>query len=433
MRRPLIIVVFLVGASLLTGFLLLNRNLSFDSFPANFPFFKTSNLSSSTNTVVSDHIHQKTVDVAIIETNGWHEEVFAAFTHAFGSQPNVQLRLYPTNSRFGMPEIVSNFQLSHAVPAFESTTKFNDNSTTPDVLILTTGELDTVHLEPRLKELLAGGQTYLYCVVHHADQWSDPKIQKLIAPWLDRDLVEFITLSPHTAAFLSEDGLKEFSSSIPIIKTITPLFPIPAPSPNRKGIIDKQHELAFAIQGNYEPSRRDFDNIFSHLQSFVRASESTTNERKGPNVTLHLLGSGTRPSVPADLASHVFFDEDLTYDEYYAVLSNTFAMLPAFADKSYLDRKASSSVPASLLGGTPLVATKDLLSAYSYLPTNAVYLQEDGETELNAVGRILKLSEGERKDKSMQVRKACSEIMESNVKLVATWIEEAKIKLDRAR
>lgn len=424
-RRPSLVIAVLVGVSFLAGFLLIGRNLS---PPGRLPFFN-SDPGSAAATPGLNTTHQDILNVAIVETNGWHEEVVAALAHSFGSQPNVQLHIYPTKPRFGMSEMISTFQFSHPLPAAQPPDELMSDSVTPDIIVLTTGELDSVHLQSKLNQILASGHTYLYCVVHHGDHWNDAKIREVIAPWIDKRMIDFVTLSPHTATFLKANGLRDWSSSTPIIKSITPLFPISEPSADRKGIIDKQRELAFAIQGNYEPSRRDFDNIFSHLQSFIRATKPSENKHKSPNVTLHLLGSGERPPVPSDLSSHVFFDEGLSYSEYYAVLSNTFAMLPAFADDSYLDRKASSTVPASLLGGTPLVATKKILSAYSYLPEEAVYLQREGETELATVGRILQLEEKERKAKTIKVRQTCMNIIENNVQLVGGWIKEAQIKI----
>ena len=426
-RVTFVAIVFLAGVTFFAGFLLLGSDLS---LPTYLPLFKTGNTIDATKSAFSDPTAGRVLNVAITETNGWHEEVVAAVAHSFGSQPNVRLSLYQAKSRFGMSNITASFQLPHELPAFQSPNEFKDNRTTPDIVVLTTCELDSGNLEGRLSELLAGGRTYLFCIVHHGDQWNDANRKSVIAPWMDQGLIDFVTLSPHTAAYLRGNGLKDWSSKPPSIRTFAPIFPIPPPSPNRKGVIDKQRELAFAIQGNYEPSRRDFNTIFSHLQSFVKDSNSRTDEDERANVTLHLLGSGKRPSVPGNLSSHVFFDEDLSYSEYYAVLSNTFAILPAFADHDYLDRKASSTVPASLLGGTPLVATGEILAAYSYLPNEAVYRQKEGETELLAIGRILQLNSRERKDKIASVKKACMKIIEDNVNLIETWVKEAETRLN---
>ena len=51
------------------------------------------------------------------------------------------------------------------------------------------------------------------------------------------------------------------------------------------------------------------------------------------------------------------------------------AVLPAFASDVYYTSKASSSVAAALICGTPLLANLQLLRAYSYLPPEATLTQ----------------------------------------------------------
>ena len=64
------------------------------------------------------------------------------------------------------------------------------------------------------------------------------------------------------------------------------------------------------------------------------------------------------------------------------------AVLPAFASPVYLTRKASSSVAAAIICGTPLLADPALLQAYSYLPPNAVFETTADERLAVAVSRI---------------------------------------------
>lgn len=61
--------------------------------------------------------------------------------------------------------------------------------------------------------------------------------------------------------------------------------------------------------------------------------------------------------------------------EYYRAVAQARAVLPAFASDAYYTHKASSSVAASLICGTPLLADARLLAAYSYLPANATFAQ----------------------------------------------------------
>ena len=64
------------------------------------------------------------------------------------------------------------------------------------------------------------------------------------------------------------------------------------------------------------------------------------------------------------------------------------AVLPAFASPAYLTHKASSSVAAAIISGTPLLADEALLRAYSYLPKHAVFEQVAGEPEASAMARV---------------------------------------------
>jgi hypothetical protein len=76
------------------------------------------------------------------------------------------------------------------------------------------------------------------------------------------------------------------------------------------------------------------------------------------------------------------------WQEYYRAIQGTLAVLPAFASPVYLTRKASSSVAAAVICGTPLLADAALLQAYSYLPPRAVFETTADERLAVAVSRI---------------------------------------------
>ena len=371
----------------------------------------------------------KTLLVEITESNGWHDEVVAALVHGFGAQKDVQLEIYQKNSRFGMADIMKKFNLSHDLPDSKSPEVFMhppSGARDPDIVVATTCETDVIYLAKRFDALLKAKKTFLFCIVHHADRWNTPDMEAMFSPWIKKGMMDFVTLSPHTASFLKEKGLSDWHTKISRpIKSFAPVFPVGLPPLDGDDKLGGADELAFALQGNYEPTRRDFNGIFSNLKSFVDGSSKVEKPAQKSEVALHLLGSGQRPAVPDDVKEHVFFDEDLSYADFYSILSQNFALLPAFANDEYLDRKASSSVPASLLGGTPLVATKEILAAYTYLPSDTVYLREDGETELDVIRRVLKVTAKERRDKMMMVRKTCQTLVDGNVPIFGNWTSEA--------
>ena len=371
----------------------------------------------------SNRVSHKSLNIAIVETTGYHDEVVAAFVHSFGSQMNCNLSLFQQDQRYGIESIMQDFKLPKPVPESRPpATLLADDTAALDILVLTTCEYDRIALASQLKTLLQEGKTHLFCVVHHADHWADEDHEKFIAPWIEKGLVDFVTLSQHTAKFLHDISMGAWETKPPV-RPFAPVFPVNLPE-LPKDVDADEEELGFGLQGLYESTRRNYETIFSRLQEFIDMRSSERDGTTSPNITLHLLGQGTHPEVPSGLTSHVSFDESLDYDEYYSVLSHTFALLPAFASEEYLDRKASSTVPAGLIGGTPLVATKEILRAYSYLPEDAAYLQEEDETEFDVIERVLKDAGKDRIAKRRTVRDRCAELVKSNSRLVEGWITE---------
>ena len=142
------------------------------------------------------------------------------------------------------------------------------------------------------------------------------------------------------------------------------------------------------------------------------------------DVSLHIIGSGgweasVHDSVPASIQENIFFDNNLDYLDYYAYLSNKSALIPAFSKDDYLTWISSSSIPTSMIDGIPLIATGEMLRSYSYLQEGDVYIQEDGETEFDAIRKVVEMSAEERTAKTKAVHGIRDRMVESNVK----WLE----------
>ena len=384
------------------------------------------------------------VRIDILETAGAHDEVIAALVYAFGSYPNANLSLFQANSRFGMSEVMSRFHLPQKVPKARHPNEWG-GLLVPDILVSTTCTLDFINLKERWGQLDRIGKTHMFCVVHHGDWWDRRPIEQTLTPWIKKGKFNFITLSPHTAAYLRDKGLNGWNAGMKKklqngIKILPPVFPVelpPLPGVNAsakeeaakgtsagKTKMIAQEELAFALQGNYESTRRNFDSVFADIANLSSISlsppathETTQQEKKKPqrrssnavkmdskgrpamneqkfrwddedatithnaqkNITLHLLGSGKAPPIPSQLTDHVILNPSLSYPDFYSLLSTAVAIIPAFASPHYLDRKASSSIPAALIAGTPLIASRELMDAYGYLDEDSVYLmKEDG-------------------------------------------------------
>ena len=363
--------------------------------------------------------------VSIVESGGSHEEVVAAFTHAFGSQKNARLSLYLLLKRFGLKDLIESFSLPSISSPIKSSYDFPrlyDDNTVPHVLVLTTCELDLIRIDQAIHGLLDTGKTYLFCVVHHADKWAEEeKLQIETWQWIEQGRITFLTLSPHTAEYFKSTAIARWSlKDYVFVDYFTPVYPVP----HNRSIDDLvgEDELAFVMQGDFDGRRRNYGSIFSQLEKFIESPEFSNADK---SLNLHLLGHGSAPLVPTKLKEHVVIDSNIEYLDYYAVLDHSFALLPAFATDEYLDRKASSSIPAALIGGVPVVATQAMLDAYTYLTKDIVWLQKHGETDMDVVGRVLQMSADERQRTKDAVQRRLTELVEGNIEKTVSWVKDS--------
>ena len=70
-----------------------------------------------------------------------------------------------------------------------------------------------------------------------------------------------------------------------------------------------------------------------------------------------------------------------------------------------------------------------MLKSYSYLKEAGVYVQEDGETEGDAIRKVVGMEEEARRAKKEAVRKMRESLMRGNVEMVAGWIEMVRVKM----
>ena len=404
---------------------------------------------------------EQSLKIAITESMGWHDEVYAALVHAFGSQPNAHLSLFFENPRWSMPELLKTFQLNASLPDYVYHNLKALDVAEPDIIVSTTCEYDVQNLRERLDVLFERRKTYLFCVAHYAIQWDHRHewLEPSLTKWVEAGLMTILTLSPHVQKGFHEpgwgvserDSLKKPSIATPAeleneqsstanraipwppVEVFVPVFPVSDSTKEGAGSENGQRtkgEVAFAIQGGINAAR-DYTRIISYLEDLV-GSNSTSHAHN--DVSLHIFGSGSeedKPIVPASVSDRVFFDQDLDYLDYYGYLSEKSALIPAFAEEAFLNFKSSSSVPASLIAGIPLVATREILKSYSYLTAEDVYLQEDHETELDVIERVINMSNEERRLKITSVGLMRDRMIENNAKTVGGWIEEARGKIER--
>jgi hypothetical protein len=77
---------------------------------------------------------------------------------------------------------------------------------------------------------------------------------------------------------------------------------------------------------------------------------------------------------------------------FFEEIHRSIALLPLFASQVYVDgSKISSTVVMSLTCGTPMIADDALLAAYPFIPKEATYYRPAGESEVDAMVRVLNM------------------------------------------
>lgn len=363
---------------------------------------------------------QEPIRIWLLESTGSHDEVRAALIHTFGGLSHGEISEFRLMERYHIVDIMNNFTLEAPIKkvagtgALESSVR---NQPAPHVIVSTTCEFDLERLSKPIETLLTNSTAHIFCVIHHADRWI-PEKGKHVAiaqQWAEKGRIDFLGLSKHTVDYFVENALPEWNTTVSITTRVyPPVFPVQLPEPD-------VGTVALSMQGDYDPSRRNYKGIFEDLDKVIaKVKEYGENE----TVALHLIGHGKTPTVPDHVKDHVFFDQSLSYPDFYSRLSTSFAVLPAFASATYLDRKASSSIPAALIAGAPILASEELLAAYTYLPREAAWLSLPDETEMMAIERLVH-DRDEFAKKREASRAAAINIMEMNRQNVRKWVAEA--------
>ncbi|KAK9371417.1 hypothetical protein V1509DRAFT_607212 [Lipomyces kononenkoae] len=364
--------------------------------------------------------------IFLVENSGSHEEVFCSLIYAFAQIQNSYIYEYLLRPRFNIFAIIKSFNLANlAKPRSTTAMKLDEKEPHPDIILATTCEFDIFRLQPQMTEMLGNG-SYLFCTVHHADRWHSEfafNFYNSIKPWIEAERVTFLFLSSHTKRYVEENVIPSWEPKHRVaakrFEVFVPVFPV-EPS--------KKEETSFSLQGNYESDRRDYKSIF---ESFSAFGKKHPDQPQFQQLRMHLLGHGKRPDVPLAIRDRVEFNEGLEFAEFYKILSESFALLPAFASDEYYDRKASSSVPASLIAGVPIVGKRRLLETYDYMTEDSMWVQADDEDDLAVVGRILEMSKQNIEAQKIRTRNRNREIIDDNIKKARSWAQAIEYRVNR--
>jgi len=171
--------------------------------------------------------------------------------------------------------------------------------------------------------------------------------------------------------------------------------------------------------------RRNYKTIFDHMLSTLPLLQRL-------NGTLRLTGYGDwPPEVPPALSTHVYLHSHYMFPQYFSLLSQAMAMMPAFATHKYFEDRASSTIATSVIAGVPLVATRELLSKYRYLEEDGAWIQEEGEEEVVRWLKVMEMDKREwvrRKEKVKALRKR---LIKENLENMGDTLADVRYRLER--
>lgn len=361
---------------------------------------------------------RKPLKVAVLETKGCHDEVTASFFSALGQMSDCRVEGYLEEQRYGIDEIYE--QLPGEQRRRIKTRKQFQSSTLryfqPDIVISVTSEFDVIDEKAKkgLGYLFNETEAVLFAVVHHPDELLKKSWRaRAMKRWIDAGRLRFITLSDHVTDYLLDHVISNWtmegvisaeSTQSLFVNTYPPIFTIPSIAKAESPLSDDEERTRFAIQGDLVTVRSPNRDYYGTFKNFSRLlGEKTPAERN--NMELYVLGDGEIPRIPKNVTKYVKFEVGAPYPDFYDIIHSATALLPALATDEYLYSKASSTIPASLIAGAPLIADEELLAAYTYLSEDVVYMRNPGESEIDAAARIAALPPKERAAKSRIVRR----------------------------
>ena len=368
---------------------------------------------------------------AILNAVKFHTEVVASLVYHFGKM-NHNVTVFSRDDELGIEAAIHPFHFR----GFRRWERFFETFFEFDVVVLAT--FPTCHLET-LAQLHASGLPQRYfAMVHNPELLA--AVDGAAATTAAAADARLLTIAPHVTSYTNV--ILEVLGHALHAEWMVPLFPVlfpedcgaaalrspsgptwKQPACNRTALgvedaadilldLDSGRRLqgvkkpaassvgaspalrrhGFCVQGKLDPSRRDYETLFSEIASrrkALLASEfSLVVEGKGGG------RNGTAVlSVPGRLEEEglVRTHTALPFQQYYEVLHGCVAIMPLFASEAYYVSKGSSSVAAALIAGTPLVATPRLLRAYSFLDASSVFLVPEGTGDVDAMQAILAL------------------------------------------
>ncbi|KAK9455023.1 hypothetical protein V1511DRAFT_499206 [Dipodascopsis uninucleata] len=355
------------------------------------------------------------IDVFVVNTVNYHFEVFVPVVETFSAIENVNTTVLSSEegmSKWGIRNAMEMEAGGAGVPLIDVTAAGNSLTElaeragkVPDFVFLTTCPEDMRTLGKGLHDILTAG-THIMCIVHEAHLWDYRNIEQyeneiaFMRPWVERGQWHFATLSRHVHTFVRSNFPKFLEMPDRDFRPLLfhPVFDFSVPAnPDFSA-------MPFAIiPGKFETERRNYQAIFDQYNLL------------NCDIALRLVGSGKIPDVQEHLNPKIGFITNLNFFEFFSEMSKGVAIIPTLGNEHYLKSQSSSTVATSIIAGTPLIASQQFLYAHSQIPVDAVWVQGDGESELEVLARVGKLGPTAWAEKKLRVTQLRSQLIRENV------------------
>ncbi|GIL71639.1 hypothetical protein Vretimale_912 [Volvox reticuliferus] len=321
--------------------------------------------------------------IGIINGVPFHYEVVAGLMHTFRPYSKRTDMYLNRNLRSangdGSWDILRRSRINFRLITRSLLTSISREKPFYDLLILVSLDYELDAIEELLRHIR---RRVTVAMVHNGDFNDTQRLIRVAES--GGSIAQLVTLSPHTATSLA-------AATGRAVEWVLPVYPF---RPNNNCLQATEVDLlgmclrGFAIQGKFSNQRRNYSSLWKQMET--RREELTTGYAKAL-FRINLLGKGQedRLGLPQDLEPLVKVYRRLPYRGFFDQLHHSFAILPLLASPRYLTHKFSSSILSALISGTPLITDRAFLAVYSMLNEQCVYLQKEGETEVDVMLRVM--------------------------------------------
>ncbi|KAL6763640.1 hypothetical protein V8C86DRAFT_2492617 [Haematococcus lacustris] len=320
--------------------------------------------------------------------------------------------------------------------AFPSTDPPGGPSRRADLVICISPELAPAVCRSAVKELRP---QLLVLWVHRADTIT--ATSKMLGI---HGRIELVALAPHVAQLASRRMKQNLSWAMPV----APYFPLaqPAALSSTQGTLPLEVPLqhaclsrscldGFALQGALRQFRskqrqgftRNYTALWQRLVELKAGAPVDSGRPASPaavKVRVKVLGKGLKRQlgIPEALDADVDHFAQLPYPEFWAHIHRSLALVPAFGMSVYYESRISSTILASFITSTPLIAEQRLLDTYPFLTPAHVFLREPGEDEAAAMYRVASMPDADIFDRRAAMQQLRLQLNTDSSKLFQRWL-----------